>query len=60
MYDGEKRCIQGLVGKHEGKSLLERPRCMWEDNIKMDLHEVGWGAWTGLIWFRVGTGWGHL
>jgi hypothetical protein len=27
-----------------------------EDNIKMDLQEVGWGAWTGLIWLRIGTG----
>ena len=30
-----------LVGKPEGKRLLERPRCRWEDNIKMDLREVG-------------------
>jgi hypothetical protein len=27
-----------------------------EDNIKMDLQEVGWWAWTGLIWLRIGTG----
>jgi hypothetical protein len=26
----------------------------------MDLREVGWGAWTGLIWFRIGTGGGLL
>jgi hypothetical protein len=32
----------------------------WEDNIKMDLQEVGWGAWTGLIWLRIGTGGGLL
>jgi hypothetical protein len=24
----------------------------------MDLQEVGWGAWTGLIWLRIGTGGG--
>ena len=30
-----------LVGKPEGKSLLVRPRRTWEDNIKMDLREVG-------------------
>jgi hypothetical protein len=30
-----------LVGKPEGKSSLERPRHRWEDNIKMDIHEVG-------------------
>jgi hypothetical protein len=29
---------------------------MWEDNIKMDLQEVGWRARTGLIWLRIGTG----
>ena len=30
-----------LVGKPEGKKPLGRPRCRWEDNIKMDLQEVG-------------------
>jgi len=30
-----------LVGKPEGKRPLERPRCRWEDNIKMHLQEVG-------------------
>jgi hypothetical protein len=38
-----------LVGRPEGRRPLGRPRCRWEDNIKMDLQEVGWGAWTGLI-----------
>jgi hypothetical protein len=33
-----------LVGKPEEKSPLGRPRRRWEDNIKMDLHEVGGGA----------------
>jgi hypothetical protein len=33
-----------LVGKPEGKRPLGRPRNGWEDNIKMDLQEVGWGA----------------
>ena len=32
-----------LVGKPEGKRPLERPRRRWEDNIKMDFQEVGWG-----------------
>ena len=33
-----------LVGKPEGKRPLGRPRHRWEDNIKMDLQEVGcWG-----------------
>ena len=33
-----------LVGKPEGKRPLGRPRCRWEDNIKMDLQEVGRGC----------------
>jgi hypothetical protein len=32
-----------LVGKPEGRRSLERPRRGWEDNIKMDLQEVGGG-----------------
>jgi hypothetical protein len=49
-----------LVGKPERKRPLGRSRLRWEDNIKMDLQEVGCGAWTGLIWLRIGTGGGHL
>jgi hypothetical protein len=30
-----------LVGRPEGRSPLERPRCRWKDNIKMDLQDVG-------------------
>ena len=33
-----------LVGKTEGKRPLGRPRHRWEDNIKMDLQEVGGGC----------------
>jgi hypothetical protein len=32
------------VGKPEGKRSLGRPGCRWEDNIKMDLGEIGWEA----------------
>jgi len=35
--------IRILVGKPEGKRPLGRPRRIWEDNIKMDLEEVGCG-----------------
>ena len=43
-YGGQVRCIQDLGGgRPEGKKPLRRPRRRWEDNIKMDLQEVGWG-----------------
>jgi hypothetical protein len=35
---------RGLVGKPEGNKLVGRPRHRWEDNIKMDLEEVGCGG----------------
>ena len=38
-----------------GKRPLGRPRRRWEDNIKIDVEEVGLGAWSGLISLRVGT-----
>jgi hypothetical protein len=31
-----------LVGKHEGKRQLRTPRHRWDDNIRMDLIEIGW------------------
>ena len=41
---GEDRGVQrGLVGKPEGKRPLGRPSRRWEDNIKMNLQEVGGG-----------------
>jgi hypothetical protein len=45
-----------LVGRPEGRRLLGKPRSRWEDNIRMDLQEVVWGAWSGLIWLGIGTG----
>jgi hypothetical protein len=49
------------VGKSEGKRPLGRPRCRWEDNIRMDLRERENGVvWTGLIWLRIGTSGGFL
>jgi hypothetical protein len=39
-----------LVGRPEGRTPLGRPRRRWEDNIKMDLKEVGWG---GMDWIDV-------
>jgi hypothetical protein len=56
---GDKRNVYRLlVGKPEGRRPLGRPRCMWIDNIKIDLLEIGLGVldWTGLVWLRIGTG----
>jgi len=39
-----------LVGKHEGKH-LQRPKRMWQDDIKIDLKEIDGKLWTGFIWF---------
>jgi len=43
-----------LVGKPDGKRLMGRPRHRWEDNIKMDLQEVGGGRgdWMELAQYR--------
>ena len=38
-----------LVGKPEGKRPLGRPRHRWEDNIKMDLQEVGVGCGDWMV-----------
>ena len=57
---GEDRGVHRvLVGKPEGKRPLGRPRRRWEDNIKMDLQEVGGGR-GGWSWLRIGAGGGHL
>jgi hypothetical protein len=48
---GERRGVHRvLVGKPEGKKPLGRPRRRWEDNIKMDLQEIGCG---GMDWLEL-------
>jgi hypothetical protein len=45
---GENRNVyRDLVGTPEGKMRLGRPRRRWEDNIKIDVREIGWG---GMDW----------
>jgi hypothetical protein len=39
-----------LVGKPEGRRPLGRPRRRWEDGIRMDLEEIGWG---GVEWIHL-------
>jgi len=61
-YRGRRDAYRVFVGKPETKIPPGRSRLTWEDNIKMDLQDVRWrrGAWTGLIWLRVGAGGGLL
>jgi hypothetical protein len=48
---GEKRNVyRMLVGKPEGKRPLGRPMRRWENNIRMDLREIGW---EGVDWIHL-------
>jgi hypothetical protein len=48
---GEERNVYKiLMGKPEGKRPLGRPRCRWEDGIRMNLREIGWG---NVDWFQL-------
>ena len=49
-----------LVGKTEGKRPMGRASRRWEDNIKIDLQEVGYVSMDWMIWLRIETGGGHL
>jgi hypothetical protein len=52
----ERNLYKVLVGIPEGKRPLGRPRRRWEDGIRMDLREIGWGSveWTQLVQDRDG------
>jgi hypothetical protein len=54
---GEKRnAFRLLVGKSEGKGLLERPRRRWMIILRWILERWGGVMWTRLIWLRIETG----
>jgi hypothetical protein len=59
---GERRGVyRVLVGKPEGKRLLGRPRCRWEENIKDGFPGNGMcGYGVECIWLRIGTDGRHL
>jgi hypothetical protein len=44
-----------LVGKPDEKRPLGRPRCKWEDIIKIDIKKKGY-VWSRFIWLRIGAG----
>ena len=46
--------VEGLGGETGGKRPLERPTRRWEDNIKMDLQELGCG---GMDWIELAQDW---
>jgi hypothetical protein len=49
-----------LIDKPEGKRPLGRPMRRKEDNIRMNLREIGWEVWTVRMWLRIGTSGGFL
>ena len=54
---GERKgtyCV--LVEKSMGKRPLGRPRLRWEDNIKMDVQDVGFGGIGWIVLAQIGTG----
>jgi hypothetical protein len=52
--DERRGAYRILVWKPAVRRPLKRTRRRWEDNIKVDLREMGCGAWTGLIWLGIG------
>ena len=59
---GEGRGVyRVLMGKPEGNRPLGRHRRRWDNNIKIDIQEVGCvGVWSGSSWLMIGTAGGHL
>jgi hypothetical protein len=52
----ERKLYKVLAGKPEGKRPLRRPKCRWEDGIRMNIREIGWGVGLiGFDWLRIGT-----
>jgi hypothetical protein len=48
-----RNAYNSLAGKPEGKRPLGRPRRRWENNIRMDLREIGW---KGVEWMHLAQG----
>ena len=57
---GERGVYRVLVGKPEGKRPMGRPRRRWEDNIRMDLQEVGCGYMDWIALAQDRNGWRTL
>jgi len=59
-YGGEKSLYRVLVGKLRERDNLEDPGLDGRIILRWIFRKWGVGAWTGLIWLRIGTGGGHL
>jgi hypothetical protein len=54
----ERKVCKVLVGNPKGKRPLRRPMRRWENGIRMDLREIGWGVWSGFIYLGIlASGW---
>jgi hypothetical protein len=54
-WERVKMCTGFWWESPDGKRPLGRPRRRWEEGIKVELGEVGWGVWSGFTWLRIGT-----
>jgi hypothetical protein len=53
-WEREETCTGFWWESPKGKRPLKRPRRRWEDGIRKDLWEIGWGVWSGFTWLRTG------
>jgi hypothetical protein len=51
----DRKVYKVLVGNTERKRPLGRPRRRWEDGMRIDLREIGWGVLIGFDWLRIRT-----
>jgi hypothetical protein len=45
----ERKVYKVFVGRPKGKKPLGRSRCRWEDEIRMDFGDIGWGVWVSKL-----------
>jgi hypothetical protein len=57
---GEMRNACRILGRKPEERTLWRPRHRWENNIKMDLKELGSEGMTGFMWLRIESSGGFL
>jgi hypothetical protein len=56
----DRKVYKVLVGKPDGKRPLGRRRHRWEDQVKLNLREIGWRVWSGFTWLRIVSSGGLL